>query len=772
MEKILSKYIKFSAVLVFFIANAVYGQEKIINIDNSKLPVINFVGRQKELKEIKARLDEESRIVVSGESGIGKTQFISMFTYGNRLDYDIIWWLDSQEPLANQFKNLLSSIEERICKNKVCSIDKNLYLSQLQRIVSDKQLRVLLVFDNINSSEDMKMLPREMNYDNIHAVYISREIYSFDNDIRLAPLSEQESVLYLDRLSKRQRGEDELREIHRIANGIPAVLEQIYVYISERGLSLYEYRNLYKDRKREVLRTQLVNMTNQAYFPKSTYEFIGANMNFIERKNKGAFSLLMYSLYLSEFFDEDLLKTIHQKINNSTSFHEDISILLKRFALIKMTNGGVKQNNVHKKSYKMHALLKELMFEKVGKNKLHKENISKLLEVVEEYIGEDYLSFLKKIKESNEMLCNLEHILLVADDYEANKELVASLRLKLFYIYLMLFDYDNAEKHLNKVEALLRDGTIDLSKDSDKVAFYYVASGRYYSYKDSNYLRGLELFKKAEVLLSKGKIKNEQLSFLVLIHLSQIYLNKGDLRQAVTYFDKIRKQKSFDSLKKDYRYSFLASKINMERGQYEEALNNIDLCISDVGEKMPKNSKTVIPMYLLKADICIRSNKRRIAKKIISEIGIIVPDYTSGLDIMGARMGGINALVKAKEEYKAAKEEIDKSIGVLENKKVNNQYLAELYKMAGDVHAANSNYEKAGEFYLKAEDAYKNAYHKEMSLDRISILYHDMVHSFLNAGNIFMAKRYFYIHQDSLGYEHPRTEILFQYLSNRGTELK
>ena len=83
-------------------------------------PNPNFTGREKQLESLRASLEEGGTTAltqaITGLGGVGKTQLAIEYAHRHRDDYDVVWWVRSEEPsqLAEDFGRLAKRL--RLCE--------------------------------------------------------------------------------------------------------------------------------------------------------------------------------------------------------------------------------------------------------------------------------------------------------------------------------------------------------------------------------------------------------------------------------------------------------------------------------------------------------------------------------------------------------------------------------------------------------------------------------------------------------------------------------
>ena len=79
-------------------------------ISNLIAPVSYFVDHVQQLTLLKSDLVRYRQASIVGTSGIGKTQAARMYSYENKDNYDLIWFIDSNLDINEEFQKLAKSI--------------------------------------------------------------------------------------------------------------------------------------------------------------------------------------------------------------------------------------------------------------------------------------------------------------------------------------------------------------------------------------------------------------------------------------------------------------------------------------------------------------------------------------------------------------------------------------------------------------------------------------------------------------------------------------
>ena len=119
------------------------------NLSNIYMSLENFVGRERSLDDVEKNFNSQKTIAITGPIGIGKTQFVRKYAYINRKKYNLTWWLDSERPLLEQYRELgtilLKEFPQDCLRKGVLEESPILFVNHYLKTTKKKWL---LIFDN------------------------------------------------------------------------------------------------------------------------------------------------------------------------------------------------------------------------------------------------------------------------------------------------------------------------------------------------------------------------------------------------------------------------------------------------------------------------------------------------------------------------------------------------------------------------------------------------------------------------------------------------
>jgi len=214
----------------------------------------NFTGRSEQLASLHGAFNSgepgSSVYVVSGLGGVGKTQLATEYAYRYSADYDLIWWVHSEElvSLTADYAGLAAALNLPNAE----SVDQREAVDAVKRWLSSNR-RWLLVLDNATDYATVRdYLPAG---ESGHVFVTSRNPnfgrLGTTENLPLLPLEEAIGFLL------RRTGQlDEAAAMNLAAElgYLPLALEQAGAYMEETGRSLADYLALYASRRRDLLK--------------------------------------------------------------------------------------------------------------------------------------------------------------------------------------------------------------------------------------------------------------------------------------------------------------------------------------------------------------------------------------------------------------------------------------------------------------------------------------------------------------------------------------
>ncbi|HYP39092.1 MAG TPA: FxSxx-COOH system tetratricopeptide repeat protein [Chloroflexia bacterium] len=228
----------------------VSGQPGIWNVPHRRNP--NFTGREELLAELREELTSGKHAALTqaiyGLGGVGKTQLATEYAYRHAGEYDVVWWVRSEEAatLAADY----AALAGRLGLPEKDAREQEVVVEAVRGWLEGKQ-RWLLVFDNANGPEEVnRYLPGVVKG---HVIITSRnpnwgEIASPLQVKVLEPDKGAEFLLH----RTRQEDEASARTLSEELGGLPLALAQAGAYIEANGVTIEHYLELFQLRREDL----------------------------------------------------------------------------------------------------------------------------------------------------------------------------------------------------------------------------------------------------------------------------------------------------------------------------------------------------------------------------------------------------------------------------------------------------------------------------------------------------------------------------------------
>jgi tetratricopeptide (TPR) repeat protein len=209
----------------------------------------NFTGRDELLDELHSKLEHgrTALTAVRGMGGVGKTQLALEYAYRHAGDFDLVWWLRAEEPatLLEDYAALAQPLGLGNVGERDLAVVANAVCQELAR-----RDRWLLVFDNATGPDDVRtLLPRA----GVGRVLITSRNPSWPFAVPLdVPVLRREAAIRFLLEQTKQHDRDAADALANELGDLPLALAQAAAYVTETGVGLAGYLDLFRTRRSEL----------------------------------------------------------------------------------------------------------------------------------------------------------------------------------------------------------------------------------------------------------------------------------------------------------------------------------------------------------------------------------------------------------------------------------------------------------------------------------------------------------------------------------------
>ncbi|HJD60030.1 MAG TPA: tetratricopeptide repeat protein, partial [Rickettsia endosymbiont of Omalisus fontisbellaquei] len=675
------------SLMVFIIPLTLFAQPKANNI---VAPVSYFINHVQQLNQIKTNLDKYRQTSIVGISGMGKTQLARMYAYENKDNYHLIWFIDCNLNINDEFLKLAKAInkaeEKPVIPEEVSTIKKQLmeYLGQ-----NDKWL---LIFDNLKVNENKKV-EEFINWEhNGNIIFCSQDSELLPYIVKVTPLKRQETVELANTIL--QEKDNSLVEfLVQEFKGYPVLTVQgAQILNNVPGLNKEEYKNKIQE----------------------SNDKISFNISLVTQQLKPSAKQLLNKIALlnTQSFSKDLLGII---TDNNTTLDADI-FQLSKFVLI--TNIDSSEDNP---VFEMHDVIVQNILEKNSAN-----NSKYLEDLVTKFVNSIPKSVVKSFTFRNVKTIpeNIEIITKNAEKYNIGTYKVLELKLQQIKQSDTYYDLMSEKKLVDWFDKNDRERKYKLwlmnNEEKQVYADYLNIIGWYYL-KSSNYQMSKEYFIKAKKVFEDVK-GYEEWKANVIAGLTNTYIVIGDTQNAQENI-KILEQKLADSSDQTSIYANKARLFYLE-GKYPEALKQINLSIqAAISNGLAPDALFHTGDYSIKSEILSKlgqykealtqaeqlyNMQKRVKKETQPIFGTIYTRMARALFGLGEKDKALEYVNKALDIFKNNDKDFADGVMAI----VNNPAIANACVVQGDILVAMDKLEDALISYRKAQDIYLNLYRK------------------------------------------------------------
>ncbi|WP_425360219.1 hypothetical protein [Candidatus Tisiphia endosymbiont of Ceraclea dissimilis] len=235
----MSKY--FILLLIFIMPLNSLAQQQISNqVSNFVAPVTYFVDHTKQLKLLKHNLDKHRQASIIGTSGMGKTQLARMYCYENQNNYKLIWFIDCNLDINQEFLKLAQAINST-AKSNLVSEDMRLVQQEVISYLSNQD-KWLLIFDNLKVSENKKVQEFVDWENNGHVIFCSQDSERLPNIIKMTAFTKSDAITLANNILENNDPKI-VKFLSKEFAGYPILIAQgVQLLNNVQGLDITEYK--------------------------------------------------------------------------------------------------------------------------------------------------------------------------------------------------------------------------------------------------------------------------------------------------------------------------------------------------------------------------------------------------------------------------------------------------------------------------------------------------------------------------------------------------
>ena len=735
------------SIVILIIHNSSFASKQISNLVT---PVSYFVNHVKQLHDLKNNLNKYRQTSIVGTSGIGKTQLVRTYAYENKEQYHLIWFLDCNLDMNQEFVKLAKQLNQD--NNANLSEDPKLVQKEIMNYLSSKD-KWLLVFDNLKIGENKKVKELVEWEHNGHVIFASQDKEIIPHTIELSVFNEKDTKTLANNLLENK---NDVKFLAEVFGNYPIVIVQ--------GAQLL---NQIKGLDKEVYMKKIQQSADKIK--------LNIEQAIKELKPNASKLLTKIALINNQRFSKDLLKII---TNYPETLDDDI-FQLSKFALVSNID-----SNEGNPVFEMHDVIAQKILElSANNNKLYLEEIIiKLTNFAPKSVVKSHL-----FREEKTVKENLEVIERNIQKYNIDTNKTIGLNLQLITMYVNSLDLYNAQKLIDWFNQNEREGKFKLwLMNNDEKAIYseYLAIiGGYYR-RLANYNTAVHYYIKAKEIFSNVN-GYQAFKYNVLLCLGKSYLALGRVEEAEKNI-KSSEQMFNDGLvdKTDIGLLYFAkARVLFIQGKYHESLEETNNAINIFKENGIKSDDLYFTgPYMLKAEILnilqnyqeARDQLKQIydiqqaSKKEDHEIFARIYTQIAKNELwLGNIDKALEYITKAIELFLA-----DEQRNPKEAEYLNDPDLAASYVVQGNIYFFQDNLRQAIESYKKAQIIYFYLYRENSkNVAQVSYLYKQGARVACKAKDLYNYKAFGIPQVKEFGVDHPNTIAMIEYCKQYDMDL-
>ncbi|KYQ92766.1 hypothetical protein DLAC_05343 [Tieghemostelium lacteum] len=194
------------------------------------------LGRDKEIKEIKEYLDEESIVFLNGEDGVGKLETALIYAKEYGSNYDLVYTVEDCYYSFEELAMVLTSV-----------YNQQLNIKQIRSVFSQSPMKWLIIFKDMGDINQVFIesfpftIEKKLNH---HMIFVNSkpECLAIDDcpTITIQPLSKDESIQLIKDLEIFYEDLAKIEKLSEISRGNPQLIHQFADYLKKTNIDLEE----------------------------------------------------------------------------------------------------------------------------------------------------------------------------------------------------------------------------------------------------------------------------------------------------------------------------------------------------------------------------------------------------------------------------------------------------------------------------------------------------------------------------------------------------
>lgn len=743
----MNKYLQLMLMLIILHSVPAYGQ-----ISNLITPVSYCVHNLKQLYLLHEAVSKYKKASIIGTSGVGSTQLARIYAYENKHRYNLIWFIDGNLDLNQEFIKLAQQL------NKLVDAKLLEEAPQAAKAVIDylaKQKRWLLVLDNLKVNQH-KMIQSlaEQEHDG-QVIFCSSNDQSLPNAVAMTQFD------YVDTLTLAKnvlvdKNHGDLDFLTTAFNDHPALIVQ--------GAQLL---NMAEGSNKQEYKRKIFHSTDKAK--------LNIILAMAELKPSASKLLSKLALLSNQKFSKELVALI---TDSPTTIDDDI-YQLSKFALIVNVNTG-KSNTI----FEMPKVMVEKILEiNQYDNKLLLEKIISKINHYANYANDSISNMgtqKRHTKTKIVMLENLEIILRNTEKYQVNIYTEMHLRKNLLVYYMNTQNKYGCKQMIEWFNKQEKNNSFNLwlnKKHKGGYASYLGLIGIYHYVILSRLEPAISYFTRALAVLEDSDEKlSLNLQYNHLSHLAIIQAFLGNTTEAKMALNKMTKLLDRGVDKADIILLYYAkAAIYHTQGRHVEALEYSDKNIKDaIKYGMLPDDLFMTVAYIQRAELlnCLGKYQQAgiQAQQLYNMHSVVNPGNSPIFGSIYTQMARSElGLGKIKLALKHARKAM---MIILANDHRDSQdgfhshnlSLAKAWIVQGDILVAQNSLEEAIMSYRQAQAIYYYLYHdRSVNVAHVSYLYTQGAQASCKARDLYHYKCFGLPQIEQFGVDHFGTIAMLKY---------